>query len=134
MEQIKIEYTGVYEMKLGGPFIGNIKINGIQLQGDYLVQENNVCNDAKRIALSKYSGMNDKGFFKKKLETTFHIIVYDISNQIYYQSIKSFELLAIEKMENSSIIFHESGQISDPKFRNEIIFNKETFKKVNSIF
>ena len=131
MKQIKVEYINANESRLGGPFLCEVHVNDVPLRGEYLAQMNSIYNDGKRIALSKYSGLKVKGLFKKKYQTIFHIIVYDLSSETYYQSIKSYQFLAIEGMENSSIIIHEKGYVSDPKFRIKIPFNESTFKKVN---
>lgn len=127
----QIKYQNVQEsFGMGGPYIGELEFKGKLISGKFLADSETLNKDKNMIVFSRFLTQDSAGFLGLKTKRDFRIFLYDVVKDKFFQSKKSFECLAIEKMENNLITFHKAFHTEIEKFRDSIEFNETNFDEI----
>ena len=126
-----IIYHDVEEsFRMAGPYMGTLNFKGQFLNGRFLADGERLSQDKRKLIFSRFVGVRKSGLFGLGSQRMFHILIYDEIEDEFYQSVKSYECLAIERMEDKVITFHEAFHTSTDEFKQTIEFNENNFKKI----
>lgn len=127
----QIKYHNVQEsFGMGGPYIGELEFKGKMISGKFLADSETLNTDKNMIVFSRFLAQNSTRFLGLKTKRDFRILLYDVVRDKFFQSKKSFECLAIEKMENNLITYHKAFHTEIEKFRDSIEFNEINFDEI----
>jgi|GEM_PF-2707129 len=143
MREIMLEnlkYEDVQEsFGMGGPYLGELKINGKKVRNKFLVDNEKYSANFKFICLVQYKGRKllGKNFLKiftfQVRKKDFRIVLINSETEEIFESNFLGEALFVEKMQDNKIIYFEAFHYGIEKFKREIEFNDINFKKVNAI-
>ena len=126
-ENLVLKYEQEGEtLGMGGPFTGDLYLNGRKLKGKYVVGEPKFSVNGKYLLVTKY---NVEGRGREDIHFT--LVVLDFSTGLAYESHLKFKLLTIESITDKRIICYESthNQFEDKKRMVE--FSLETFSALD---
>ncbi|MGL1887841.1 MAG: hypothetical protein OCD76_15100 [Reichenbachiella sp.] len=122
MKTSDFNYANVNEyFSMGGPYLGKLFFRGKSLSGLFLANNEKISKDNSQVVFSKLVDEHNR---------IFKIVLFDESSDLFYQSIDSFNVLAIESIINNTIIYHLAFHTDLPEFERMIEFNEDNFKPV----
>lgn len=127
MNKTKIIFYDIDQiLGMGGPYIGKLKIeNSNIISDDFFIAENYIVSDDKKLTiLAKY--------YKAKWfrDNYFTIMVFNIEDNVKYESLEKFKIIHLKSINNNKINFYRANHDKIEKFKDEVIFNKSNFKLV----
>lgn len=127
----EIKYIEIEEsFGMGGPYLGKLEFQGKILDGKYIADGEKISNDSTKVIFSKFLGYYQVGSLLKVSKRDFRILVFEKPTMSFFQSIASFELLCIKKMEGNIITFHKAFHTKIHDFENQIEFDEKNFEKL----
>ena len=139
-ESINIKFFDSAEsFGMSGPYIGKLKLNERELRHSYL-DDNYVFNESKTLlAINSYQPDIYKrsflfGLLKSDFETRkFRILVYNLSENKWYQSVEFWESLFLTRLTGNSIYYTQAFHDSDRKlFPEKVIeIDSDNFIEIN---
>ena len=132
-EKIFVKYSNLSQvLGMGGPWIGNVNINGRQLKGRYSGPPR-FSENKNLILLPRF--YSDKKFFGIAIQRPyFRIIVIDLKQNEIWQSNQKFNLLFIEEFKKDRIVIFEANHSKLDEYRTQIRYDLNNFSKNDDVF
>lgn len=111
------------ELKMGGPQVGVVTLNGRKLEGRFSIPP--VMSESK-VCLSKFV----TSFWK----ASFKIIILDFEGHSVFESRASYKLLYLKELRDHEVIFYEANHDKLEEYKRQLKINHQNFVKVDSLF